>query len=195
VASRRIGRHTAAASRRHLLVLTLAVVLGGAAAPGLEGADVLQARPRQAAALLSRYELQVLDRVNLVRARHGRVPLVSSAALTASAELHSARMVARGFFDHEAPGEAAFWHRIERFYPSAGYDYWAVGENLAYGSPFLEASEAMEEWLASDSHRRNLLWARWREVGIAAVHVQSAPGPFEGDPVTVITLDLGVRSG
>lgn len=195
MASRRIRRHTAAASRRCLLAFALALVLGGTAAPGLEGADGLQVRPRKAAALLSRYERRVLDRVNLVRVRYGREPLVSSAGLTASAELHSARMVARGFFDHEAPGEAAFWHRIERFYPSAGYDYWAVGENLAYGSPFLEASEALQEWLASGSHRRNLLWPKWREVGVAAVHVQSAPGVFEGDPVTVITLDLGVRSG
>jgi hypothetical protein len=30
-------------------------------------------------------------------------------------------------------------------------------------------------------------------VGVAAVHVESAPGEYEGQAATVITLDLGVR--
>jgi uncharacterized protein YkwD len=104
-------------------------------------------------------------------------------------------MVRRGFFDHEAPGEGPFWRRIEKSYPSRGYDYWAVGENLAYGQPSLEPAEAFREWLASPSHRRSLLSPLWREAGLAAVHAPAAPGEFEGGPVTVLTLDLGVRRG
>jgi uncharacterized protein YkwD len=49
--------------------------------------------------------------------------------------------------------------------------------------------------MASASHRRSLLSRTWREVGVAAVHVESAPGEFEGEPATLITLDLGVRRG
>jgi uncharacterized protein YkwD len=194
VASRRSRRHPAAANGGRLLVTLLALlVCASAAPPSLHGSDVLQARPRKAAASLSRYELRLLDHLNVVRAKYGRELLTAAPELTASAELHSARMVARGFFDHEAPGEGPFWRRIERFYPSKGYDYWAVGENLAYGSPSLDPGEVVHDWLASPTHRRSLVWAAWREVGLAVVHVQSAPGEYEGGPVTVVTADFGVR--
>jgi uncharacterized protein YkwD len=187
-------RRTAAANAGRLAIVAL-ILLVVAATPRGVRADAIQTKPRRAAASLSRYEHDLLHVVNALRADSGRARLTVSPGLTAAAELHAARMVRRGFFDHEAPGEAPFWHRIERFYPSTGYDYWAVGENLAYGSPSLEPNEALQEWMASASHRRSLLSRTWREVGVAAVHVESAPGEFEGEPVTVITLDLGVRRG
>jgi uncharacterized protein YkwD len=158
-------------------------------------ATSLDQRPRNAAGLLSRYEQELLELVNDTRARHGRPRVVVSAGLTAAAELHTERMVRRGFFEHEAPGEGPFWRRIERFYPSRGHDYWAVGENLAYGQPSLEPDEALREWLASPPHRRSLLSPRWREAGLAVRHAASAPGEYEGDAVSVVTLDFGVRRG
>jgi uncharacterized protein YkwD len=48
-------------------------------------------------------------------------------------------------------------------------------------------------WIASPEHLRNLLTARWREIGISAVHVSSAPGVFQGQSVTIVTTDFGVR--
>jgi uncharacterized protein YkwD len=153
----------------------------------------MQTKPRRAAAVLSRYEQDLLSVVNATRSDWGRGPLAVSPGLTAAAELHTARMIQRGFFDHEAPGEASFWHRIERFYPARSFGYWAVGENLAYGSPGIEPAAAVHEWLASPAHRRNLLSKGWREVGLAAVHVEVAPGEYGGDPATVITLDFGMR--
>jgi uncharacterized protein YkwD len=48
-------------------------------------------------------------------------------------------------------------------------------------------------WLRSPVHRANLLAAQWREIGIGAVHVTSAPRMYRGAPVTVITADFGVR--
>jgi uncharacterized protein YkwD len=47
--------------------------------------------------------------------------------------------------------------------------------------------------MASPEHRQNILTARWREIGISAIHSDSAPGTFGGRPVTVITTDFGVR--
>jgi uncharacterized protein YkwD len=146
-------------------------------------------------AAMSGYERNLLARVNGLRARHNRALLVPSPGLTAAAEVHTRRMVREGFFEHEAPGERPFWRRIERYYPSAGYDYWAVGENLAYGSPSLSPAEVVHEWLVSGKHRRSLLTPEWREIGLAAVQVETAPGEFDGEPATVVTLDLGVRRG
>jgi uncharacterized protein YkwD len=45
----------------------------------------------------------------------------------------------------------------------------------------------------SPEHRANILTARWRDIGIAAVHVDSAPGTYQNLPVTIITTDFGVR--
>jgi uncharacterized protein YkwD len=45
----------------------------------------------------------------------------------------------------------------------------------------------------SPEHRANILTPRWREIGISAVHVASAPGTFKGLEVTIITTDFGVR--
>lgn len=190
---RRSRRRTAAANVGRLA--SVALILLVLATPDGLRADVVQTKPRRATASLSRYEQDLLYVVNAMRANAGRARLTVSPGLTAAAEHHTAKMVRRGFFDHEAPGEAPFWHRIERFYPSTAHAYWAVGENLAYGSPSLEPAEALHEWMASASHRRSLLSREWREVGLAAVHVESAPGEFGGEPATVITLDLGVRRG
>ena len=45
----------------------------------------------------------------------------------------------------------------------------------------------------SPEHRANILTAKWREVGVAAVHVLGAPGTYNGLTVTIITTDFGVR--
>ena len=169
-----------------------ALLLALLAAPTGSPAPASESRPRAATAL-SAYEVRLLEGINAVRARQGRGALRAAAGLTAAADYHSARMLARGFFEHEAPGEKSFSQRIARFYPQGSFDYWAVGENLAYGSPRLGPGEAVQGWLESPGHRRNMLWPRWREIGLSVRHAASAPGTFGGDAVTVVTVDFGVR--
>jgi uncharacterized protein YkwD len=187
-------RRAAAATTICLGLLASAFASVAAQAPTAAGeAAVPQTKPRGLAAALSPYERDLLARINMLRARRDLVRLIPSAGLMGAAEAHTRRMVREGFFEHELPGERPFWRRIERFYPSRGYGYWAVGENLAYGSPSLEPAEVVRDWLGSPKHRRSLLTAEWRDAGLAAVHVAAAPGEFEGAPSTVVTLDLGVR--
>ena len=38
-----------------------------------------------------------------------------------------------------------------------------------------------------------MLASRWREIGIAAVHVAAAPGAYRGLDVTIVGTDFGVR--
>ena len=47
--------------------------------------------------------------------------------------------------------------------------------------------------MASPEHRANILTARWREIGVSAVHVAAAPGVYHGLDVTIVTTDFGVR--
>jgi uncharacterized protein YkwD len=146
--------------------------------------------PRSA---LSTLETGVLQQLNAIRVQHGLVPLRINTRLTAAADQHSADMTAKGYFAHESSDGSAFWKRVQRYYASGRYGYWSVGENLLWSSPDVDPQRALELWMASPEHRANILTARWREIGIAALHVPVAGGTFGGLEVTVITTDFGVR--
>jgi uncharacterized protein YkwD len=135
----------------------------------------------------------LLARLNAIRTAHGLVPLKVSASLTAAAEDHSAEMLSDGYFAHESFDGSPFWKRLGGYTGGAPTGYWSVGENLLWSSPDLDAGRALALWMASPEHRQNILTARWREIGIAAAHADSAPGTYGNVPVTVITTDFGVR--
>jgi uncharacterized protein YkwD len=151
-------------------------------------------RSRSAAVAVAALESALLARVNAVRSRRGLSGLRHSPGLSAAAAHHSREMVKHGFFEHESRDGGSFWKRVKRFYGSRGFRAWEVGENLAYGSPDLDAAATVRMWMNSPGHRENLLAASWRELGLAAVHVDSAGGTFGGSPVTVVTLDFGLRA-
>ena len=48
--------------------------------------------------------------------------------------------------------------------------------------------------MGSTGHRKNILTARWREIGLSALQVRAAPGVYGGRDVVIITTDFGVRS-
>ncbi len=138
-------------------------------------------------------EQGVLTKVNALRRQHGLVPLRRSSGLAAAARQHSTEMANRGYFGHSSADGSSFDRRIARFYPRAGRRYWAVGENLLWSTSALDAAGALDMWLNSPEHRRNILTARWREFGLGAAHVVSAPGVYSGRAVTIVTTDFGVR--
>jgi uncharacterized protein YkwD len=167
-------QHAAALYRKHVVV------------------PALRARPSGRKRLLSTLELDIVARINAQRTTRGLRPLRVSRGLTAAASYHTRQMGESGFFEHESPNGAAFWRRIERFYP-AGRGYWSVGENLFWESPDTSASSAVREWMKSPPHRQNVLAREWRDIGISAEHFAAAPGVFGGRSVTVVTADFGVR--
>jgi uncharacterized protein YkwD len=144
-------------------------------------------------ATLSSFETSVLQRLNETRQSHGLQPLRLSIRLTSAADAHSVDMADSGYFDHSSRDGTPFWKRIDRWYSSAGYGFWSVGENMVWASPNLSAGRAMSLWMASPEHRANILSTRWREIGVSAIHVASARGVYHGRPVTIITTDFGAR--
>ena len=142
---------------------------------------------------LQTLDLGVLVQLNAIRTSHGLAPLKLNPALTIAARGHSSEMLADGYFAHDSVNGAPFWKRLTTYSDSA-QGSWSVGENLLWSSPEVGAAKALQLWMASPEHRQNILTARWREIGIAAMHADTAPGTFGGDPVTVITTDFGVRS-
>jgi uncharacterized protein YkwD len=148
---------------------------------------------RSAPAGLAALESDVLAQLNAIRVQHRLVPLTTSAALTASADQHTIEMAADGYFAHNSQDGTPFWKRIQQWYPQGTFHYWAVGENLVWESPDLDAPGAMELWMGSPEHRANILDPKWREIGVSALHADAAPGTYQGLGVTIVTTDFGVR--
>ncbi|HEY8646643.1 MAG TPA: CAP domain-containing protein, partial [Gaiellaceae bacterium] len=67
------------------------------------------------------------------------------------------------------------------------------GENLLWSSPDVDPAGALQLWMSSPEHRANILTARWRQIGVSAVHYAVAPGTYKGLEVTIITTDFGIR--
>jgi uncharacterized protein YkwD len=142
----------------------------------------------------ARLEDQVAVRVNLVRRRHGLAPLDESGGLAGAARRHSRDMAVKGYFEHDSASGTAFWRRIERTYASSGYGRWEVGENIAWNTARATAVDIVRQWMASPAHRENILSGAWRELGLGAFRVPHARGAYGGRTVTIVTLDLGVRT-
>jgi uncharacterized protein YkwD len=136
---------------------------------------------------------QVFAAVNRFRVAHGLVPLHESGALTRSARQHSLEMGRLGYFGHDSPNGTTFWQRIRHFYPAGHHSFWEVGENLLWATPSVSAGGAMQMWIASPEHLRNLLTPQWRQLGVSAVRVLRAPGVYHGRRATIISTDFGVR--
>jgi uncharacterized protein YkwD len=176
---------------RILLVALLAgASLAVAAAPAVAGKQ----QPVRTLASASSLERGVLAELNAIRRSHGLRPLRYSAELSAAAAAHSQTMGTRGFFAHESADGSEFWKRVQRFYGKGGFRSWTVGENLLWSSPDVDPSRALEMWMDSPGHRKNILAADWREIGIAAVHFQNAPGVYGDREVTIVATEFGSRA-
>ena len=177
-------------SRRSVAQLLL---LGASAVALWTAALPAGAVPGGRAVPMQSLEVGVLADLNAFRRAHGLVALRLSPALSRAARQHSAEMAARGYFSHDSANGSSFDKRIARFYPMGFHHFWSVGENLLWSSPDVDAARALNMWINSPEHKANLLTARWREIGLSAMHSPSAPGTYSGRPVTIVTADFGVR--
>lgn len=182
-----MGVHCTCPRRGRFLALAVSILgLWVVASP------VRAASDRPAGAVRS-LEQGVLTQVNALRRQHGLMPLRLSSGLAAAARQHSTEMANRGYFGHSSANGSSFDRRIARFYPRGGRHYWTVGENLLWSSPDVDTAAVLSSWLNSPEHRKNMLRGRWREIGLSAVHVASAPGAYGGREVTIVTADFGAR--
>ena len=131
-----------------------------------------------------------LARINDVRARgatcgsHGSFgpapPVAWNVALARAAEAHARDMVARNNFSHAAAPGRTLADRVG----AAGYRWSSLGENIAGGYPSIDAVVA--GWVRSPGHCRNLMTAKFTEVGLACV-----PGTESSKYPNYWTLNLG----
>lgn len=103
---------------------------------------------------------QVFVLVNQERTNAGVDPLGYSAQLARAAQDHAVDMVDQNYFDHNSLDGRDFGQRAK----DAGYPGFPTGENIAAGQRTAEA--VMQSWMNSNGHRRNILAAGSREIGI-----------------------------
>ncbi len=112
---------------------------------------------------------RLLARVNAVRAAAGVPPVAIAGRLSLAARSHTEDLARRGVLSHEGGDGARLAGRLAR----AGYPFRLAAENLAQG--VATPGEAVELWLASPGHRRNLLLPEVREIGVG--HARRRPPP------------------
>ena len=136
-------------------------------------------RSKSVAAILpdiAKVEAAIIEITNTVRADAKLNPVVVSPQLTTAARTYAELLARTGQFSHEADGKLS--DRTQR----AGYQHCTIAENLAMhkDSRGFEtralAVSAMEGWLNSPGHRKNLMTTEVTQIGVA---VAKAP---DGDP-------------
>lgn len=132
------------------LVLGLMALLHTAASPRAEGED---ARVEGVEPLL--------DLANAQRSRAGRAPLRMSAQLMRAAQIQAEQTATLGRLEHVLPG--ARYPRPQDRLAASGYPWRAFAENIAFGHR--TPSEAVEAWMRSPAHRKNLLSPDYTELG------------------------------
>ncbi|MCC5579292.1 CAP domain-containing protein [Microtetraspora sp. AC03309] len=101
-------------------------------------------------AALTSLESEVIRLANAERRQRGCAPMRIDKRLVRSARQHSREMAASNAFEHASPDGRSPWDRME----AAGYQDGGA-ENIARG--YHTAREAIQGWMASSGHRRNIL--------------------------------------
>mgnify|MGYP006197435801 CR=1 FL=1 len=99
--------------------------------------------------------------VNSERTKNGLSPLNKDARLDISAMDKFNDMVARNYWDHNTPDGSEPWVYIDKHSPS----YTFAAENLAYS--FFDSQLLVWGWMASPTHRENILDQKVTHVGYA----------------------------
>jgi uncharacterized protein YkwD len=105
--------------------------------------------------------------INLERRKARRARLTVNSRLEAEGMSFAAQMVAEQFFSHVDPQGNGLTQRTVKSGYLDGYEVWALGENIGWGSGALGTPKAMmAAFLASSPHRRSILSRRYRNMGV-----------------------------
>ena len=106
---------------------------------------------------------EVIKRTNDERAKVGLSPLTQNPQLSQAAYAKAADMFTENYWAHVSPTGTEPWAFIKQ----TGYRYRYAGENLA--RDFSETSLLMDAWMASPTHKENILSGNYRDIGVAVV--------------------------
>jgi uncharacterized protein YkwD len=125
---------------------------------------------------------ELLNLTNEKRQDNGLAPLKLDSQLNSVAEDKGAYMFAHNFWAHVAPDGTTPWY----FFKKDGYDYLYAGENLARG--FDTATDVVNAWMNSPTHRENLLSPNYNDIGFAI-----STGQLTGTDTILVVQEFGTR--
>ena len=123
---------------------------------------------------------KVIELTNNERLSAGLTIVKQNPELSQAALAKAADMFAHNYWAHVSPTGTEPWS----FITSSGYKYQHAGENLArdFGNP----SDIVKAWMASPTHRQNLLDNRYKDIGIAVMD-----GYLNGVETTIVVQLFG----
>ncbi len=127
---------------------------------------------------------KIVALTNRVRQQMGLPTLRVNKLLNEAARRKAADMFAFNYWAHVSPSGRTPWS----FFQEVGYRYTVAGENLA--KDFTDADSVVQAWMASPTHRDNILDARFRDIGVAVVR-----GELNGVKTTLIVQLFGAPIG
>lgn len=122
----------------------------------------------------------IIALTNQTRENLELTPLEQNDLLMAAASKKAGDMLAKQYFAHTSPAGRTPWDWIKE----VGYKYRYAGENLAVH--FHEAEDVQAGWMASPTHRANIVNDRYTEIGVG-----TATGVFEGVSATFVVQMFG----
>ncbi|GGJ07075.1 CAP domain-containing protein [Streptomyces brasiliensis] len=128
-------------------------------APAASSAPAAPSTPKPTATA-SGVAAQIVQLVNAERTKAGCSAVTLNATLTKAAQAHSEDMAAHQNMSHTGSDGSDPGSRIT----SAGYNWSAYGENVAYGYSTPEA--VMAGWMSSEGHKENILNCSFKEIGV-----------------------------
>lgn len=123
---------------------------------------------------------QLFAAVNVKRAEAGQETLVLDQRLSRAAALKAQDMFAKNYWAHTSPDGTSPWE----FVTAAGYQYRVAGENLAKN--FSVSGAVVDAWMASPTHRENIMRADYKDIGFAVVN-----GVLGGEETTLVVQMFG----
>lgn len=122
----------------------------------------------------------LLASTNAERASNGLSPLKLNGALSQAAAAKAQDMFANDYWAHNSPQGKTPWS----FIVSSGYKYTIAGENLAKN--FSTSGGVVSAWMASPTHRENIVKPGYQDVGFAVVN-----GTLNGEETTLVVQMFG----
>jgi len=122
----------------------------------------------------------IVSLTNESRRALGLKELKINPKLESAAQKKAEDMLKNQYFSHISQSKKAAWN----FMDDAGYFYLFAGENLAMN--FTSPEEVMEGWIASISHKENILSDLYTEIGVGIT-----AGKFLGAHSTIIVQMFG----
>lgn len=126
---------------------------------------------------------ELLSLTNKEREKAGLNDLVLNHELSKAAEFKASDMFAKNYWAHNAPDGKTPWY----FFKESGYQYVYAGENLARG--FSTTQDVIAAWMASPSHKENLISPNYKEIGFAV-----EDGKLLGENTTLVVQMFGNKT-